>query len=101
VRDVIVRGVDGRTNSGMLNFQRNIAFVELSDCRTIGLSHCRTIGLSDYRIIGRTPTKFASKDALYFETGWDTFVIYLISGAFIIILWGFIDINFHSIFKRR
>ena len=40
-----------------VNFQRNIAFVGLSDYRTIalsdyrtvGLSHCRTIGLSDYR----------------------------------------------------
>ena len=32
-----------------VNFQRNKAFVGLSDCRTIGPSDCRTIGLSDYR----------------------------------------------------
>jgi hypothetical protein len=46
-----------------VNFQRNIAFVGLSDCqtigpsdyRTVGLSDYRTVGLSDCRIIGRTP----------------------------------------------
>jgi hypothetical protein len=32
-----------------VNFQRNKAFVGLSDCRTVGLSDCWTIGLSDYR----------------------------------------------------
>ena len=32
-----------------VNFQRNKAYVGLSDCRTIGPSDCRTIGLSDYR----------------------------------------------------
>ena len=35
-----------------VNFQRNIAFVGLSDCRTIGLSHCRTIRPSDYQTVG-------------------------------------------------
>ena len=33
-----------------VNFQRNKAFVGLSDYRTVGLSDCRTIGLSDYRL---------------------------------------------------
>ena len=32
-----------------VNFQRNKAFVGLSDCRTIGPSDYRTVGLSDYR----------------------------------------------------
>ena len=73
MRDVIVRGVDGRTNSGMrpyldgriqmngpypeitnilslakLFFKSFISLKHLSDYRTVGLSDRRTIGLSDY-----------------------------------------------------
>jgi hypothetical protein len=61
VRDVIVRGVDGRikmngpypeiTNISFLAklfFKIFVSLKHLSDYRTVGLSDRRTIGLSDY-----------------------------------------------------
>jgi hypothetical protein len=80
VRDVIIRGVDGLTNSGIaiispyfdgrikmngpypeitnisslakLFFKTFISLKHLSDYRTVGLSDYQTVGLSDCRTIG-------------------------------------------------
>ena len=52
-----VRFLDPYYTCYSVNFQRNKAFVELSDGRTIGPSDYRTVGLSDCRIIGRTTGK--------------------------------------------
>jgi hypothetical protein len=43
-----------------VNFQRNKAFVGLSNCRTIGPSDYRTLGLSDCRTIGLSDNSYGS-----------------------------------------
>ena len=65
MRDVIVRGMDGRikmnrpypdttniSSLAKLFFKTFISLKNLLDYRIVGLSDRRTIGLSDYRIVG-------------------------------------------------
>ena len=67
MRDVIVRGVDGRTNSGMRRIKMNGPYPEITNISFLAklffkafislkhLSDYRTVGISDFRIIATAP----------------------------------------------